>query len=110
MILVSRHIAAKCWLSWTETERANLPAKGLNGDYQPDKCEYSLDGVQKRFRPPHEAIEEGISIIYQERHIFLIGLSVAENIYLGRMSVKLQYIDHCEIPTQFGRNIRQKRS
>lgn len=45
-----------------------------------------LDGVQKHFNSPHEAIQEGISIIYQERQI-LLELSVAENIYLGRMPV-----------------------
>jgi ABC-type sugar transport system ATPase subunit len=60
--------------------------KVLNGDYQPDKGEYLLDGVRKHFRSPHEAIEEGISVIYQERQI-LMELSVAENIYLGRMPV-----------------------
>ncbi len=58
--------------------------KVLNGDYQPTKGEYWLDGTQKHFSSPHEAIEEGISIIYQERQI-LLELSVAENIYLGRM-------------------------
>jgi ABC-type sugar transport system ATPase subunit len=60
--------------------------KVLNGDYQPNKGEYLLDGVEKHFRSPHEAIEEGISVIYQERQI-LMELSVAENIYLGRMPV-----------------------
>ncbi len=58
--------------------------KVLNGDYQPTKGEYLLDGVQKHFHSPHEAIQEGISVIYQERQI-LLELSVAENIYLGRM-------------------------
>ena len=58
--------------------------KVLNGDYQPTSGEYLLDGVQKHFASPHEAIQEGISVIYQERQI-LLELSVAENIYLGRM-------------------------
>lgn len=58
--------------------------KILNGDYQPDKGEYLINGVPKHFRSPHEAIDEGISVIYQERQI-LLELSVAENIYLGRM-------------------------
>ncbi|MCB7375011.1 sugar ABC transporter ATP-binding protein [Bariatricus massiliensis] len=67
--------------------------KVLNGDYQPDKGEYLLNGEQKHFRSPHEAIEEGISVIYQERQI-LLELSVAENIYLGRMpSNRLGVID-----------------
>lgn len=60
--------------------------KTLNGDYQPDEGLYLLDGEEKHFKNPHEAIEEGISIIYQERQV-LMELSVAENIYLGRMPV-----------------------
>lgn len=60
--------------------------KVLNGDYQPDHGEYLINGVEKHFHSPHEAIEEGISIIYQERQI-LLELTVAENIYLGRMPV-----------------------
>lgn len=60
--------------------------KVLNGDYQPDHGEYLINGVEKHFRTPQDAIEEGISIIYQERQI-LMELSVAENIYLGRMPV-----------------------
>lgn len=67
--------------------------KVLNGDYQPDAGEYLLDGEQKHFHSPQEAIEEGISVIYQERQI-LLELSVAENIYLGRMPAnKLGIID-----------------
>lgn len=67
--------------------------KVLNGDYQPNQGEYLLDGEQKHFHSPHEAIEEGISVIYQERQI-LLELSVAENIYLGRMPAnKLGIID-----------------
>lgn len=67
--------------------------KVLNGDYQPTKGKYLLDGVEKHFHTPQEAIEEGISVIYQERQI-LLELSVAENIFLGRMPAnKLGIID-----------------
>ena len=67
--------------------------KVLNGDYQPTSGKYLLDGVEKHFQSPHEAIEEGISIIYQERQI-LLELPVAENIYLGRMPVnRFGFID-----------------
>lgn len=67
--------------------------KVLNGDYQPTKGQYLLDDKEKHFRTPQEAIEEGISVIYQERQI-LLELSVAENIFLGRMPVnKLGIID-----------------
>ena len=58
--------------------------KVLNGDYRPDGGKYLLDGEEKHFHTPHEAIEEGISVIYQERQI-LLELSVAENIFLGRL-------------------------
>jgi len=58
--------------------------KTLNGDYQPDEGQYLINGEEKHFKNPHEAIEAGISVIYQERQI-LPELSIAENIYLGRM-------------------------
>ncbi len=60
--------------------------KTLNGDYQPSSGQYLINGEEVRFRSPHEAIEAGVSVIYQERQI-LLELSVAENIYLGRMPV-----------------------
>ena len=66
--------------------------KTLNGDYQPDEGQYLIDGQEAHFKNPHEAIEAGISVIYQERQI-LPALSVAENIYLGRMPVKGRLID-----------------
>ncbi|MDR1966133.1 MAG: sugar ABC transporter ATP-binding protein [Synergistaceae bacterium] len=58
--------------------------KILNGDYQPDGGKYLINGKEAHFRSPHEAISAGVSVIYQERQI-LMELSVAENIYLGRM-------------------------
>jgi L-arabinose transport system ATP-binding protein len=58
--------------------------KTLNGDYQPDEGQYLIDGDEIHFKNPHEAIESGISVIYQERQI-LMELTVAENIYLGHM-------------------------
>ena len=66
--------------------------KTLNGDYQPDEGQYLIDGEEAHFKNPHEAIEAGISVIYQERQI-LPALSVAENIYLGRMPTRMGMID-----------------
>ena len=66
--------------------------KTLNGDYQPDEGQYLIDGAEAHFKNPHEAIEAGISVIYQERQI-LPALSVAENIYLGRMPTRMGMID-----------------
>lgn len=55
--------------------------KVLNGDYKADGGQYLLDGVEQKFKTPLEAIEAGISIIYQERQI-VPYLTVAENIYM----------------------------
>lgn len=68
--------------------------KILNGDYQPTSGKYIIDGVEKHFKTPQEAINDGISVIYQERQI-LNELSIAENIFLGRMpSGKFGVIDN----------------
>ena len=55
--------------------------KVLNGDYQADGGEYLLDGTPQKFRSPLEAIDAGISVIYQERQM-VPYLSVAENIFM----------------------------
>ena len=55
--------------------------KILNGDYQATSGKYLINGEEKHFVQPSEAIEAGISVIYQERQI-LMDLSVAENIFL----------------------------
>ena len=55
--------------------------KVLNGDYQADGGEYLLDGTPQKFRNPLEAIDAGISVIYQERQM-VPYLSVAENIFM----------------------------
>ena len=53
--------------------------KILNGDYQPSEGSYLLDGEERHFVSPNEAISAGIGLIYQERQMF-DELSVAENI------------------------------
>lgn len=55
--------------------------KVLNGDYRADGGQYLIDGVEQKFKNPMEAIEAGISIIYQERQI-VPYLTVAENIFM----------------------------
>ncbi|MDF2614611.1 MAG: transporter related protein [Clostridia bacterium] len=61
--------------------------KVLNGDYQADGGQYLIDGEERRFKNPQEAIAAGISIIYQERQI-IPYLSVAENIYMEEIPTK----------------------
>jgi len=55
--------------------------KVLNGDYKSDGGQYLLDGIEQKFKSPLEAIDAGISIIYQERQI-VPYLTVAENIFM----------------------------
>ena len=43
--------------------------KILNGDYIPDTGECLIDGEVKHFQKPKDALENGISVIYQERQI-----------------------------------------
>jgi len=57
--------------------------KILLGMYQPDKGTINYEGKVVRFKNPAEALKSGISMIHQE--ISLVpGMSVAENIWLGR--------------------------
>jgi len=60
--------------------------KILNGDYQPDAGQYMIDGRECHFRTPHEAINAGVSVIYQERQV-IPYLSVAENIFMEEIPV-----------------------
>jgi ABC-type sugar transport system ATPase subunit len=56
----------------------------LAGVYQPDEGHVELDGQRVSFRDPREAQDVGIAMIYQELSLSLY-MSVAENIYQGRM-------------------------
>lgn len=60
--------------------------KILNGDYMPDGGSYLIDGEEKHFKTPNEAIESGVSIIYQERQVIPF-LSVAENVFMEKLPV-----------------------
>jgi ABC-type sugar transport system ATPase subunit len=55
--------------------------KILNGDYTYDSGQYLIDHAEKNFTNPREAINAGISVIYQERQV-IPYLSVAENIFM----------------------------
>ncbi len=56
----------------------------LVGALQPDGGEIILRGNKVEINNPHEGISLGISIIYQEFNL-IPNLSIAENIYLGRL-------------------------
>ena len=55
----------------------------LAGVFPPDRGTLVLDGQPVSFRCPREAQDAGVSIIFQELNL-VDGLSVAENIFLGR--------------------------
>jgi len=55
----------------------------LAGAQQPDDGQILLDGQCVQFASPREALDRGISIVYQELNL-IPYLAVAENIFLGR--------------------------
>ena len=61
--------------------------KLLAGVYQPDRGEILIDGQSVRLSDPHDAQLCGVSIIYQELNL-LPDLTIAENVFLGRESVR----------------------
>jgi ABC-type sugar transport system ATPase subunit len=61
--------------------------KILNGDYQATSGQLFLEGEEKNFTCPNDAIQNGISIIYQERQI-VEYLTVAENVFMGKYPLK----------------------
>ena len=56
--------------------------KVLSGDIKPDEGEVRIGGVPQKFDAPVQAIQAGISVIYQERQL-VPSMSVLENIYCG---------------------------
>lgn len=70
--------------------------KILSGVYHPDGGVVEFDGSPRDFRTPDEAIEAGVSVIYQE--LFLVNdLSVAENLLLGRLPAPFGIVDRKEL-------------
>lgn len=61
--------------------------KILSGVYSLDQGEIYLNGEKTTIRNPLDALNKGQSIIFQEFNL-VDALSIAENIYLGRMSNK----------------------
>ncbi len=62
--------------------------KIMNGDYQATSGEVLLDGKVCNYTTPKQAIDAGISIIYQERQI-VQEMTVAENVFLGAWDKKV---------------------
>jgi simple sugar transport system ATP-binding protein len=60
--------------------------KVLSGAHKPDSGVILLDGVEKSWDSPREALEAGIETLYQDSGL-APHLTVAENVFLGREKV-----------------------
>jgi simple sugar transport system ATP-binding protein len=69
--------------------------KVMTGALMPDEGEIRLAGQPVTLRSPHAAQELGIACVYQEVNL-LPNLSVAENVMLGRIPMKMGRIDWAE--------------
>lgn len=69
--------------------------KILSGTVEPTSGQIFLDGEEVKFANPKQAMDAGISIMYQELN-YLNNLSIAENIFVGRLPQKgvLKKIDY----------------
>ena len=61
--------------------------KCLSGAHQPTHGQILLDGVERHWASPHEALEAGIETLYQESGL-APHLSVSANVFLGREQLK----------------------
>lgn len=57
--------------------------KILSGAHNPTSGEVWLDGVQRHWKSPHDALENGVETLYQESGL-APHLSVGANVFLGR--------------------------
>jgi ribose transport system ATP-binding protein len=62
------------------------------GAVKPTQGEVLMDGVPLNFNSPRDAFDKGISTIYQELSL-VPGMSVAENILMGRLPMKGKFVD-----------------
>jgi simple sugar transport system ATP-binding protein len=57
--------------------------KVLSGAHQPDAGEILLEGVQHRWKSPHDVLQAGIETLYQDSGL-APNLTVSSNVFLGR--------------------------
>lgn len=66
--------------------------KIFSGAVDATEGSFSLDGKTLEFHSPQDALDNGIVTVYQELSL-VPGLTVAENILMGRMPMKGKFID-----------------
>lgn len=67
--------------------------KMLGGAHQPDEGEIRIDGEAVAIHSAADARKAGIAVIYQEFNL-VPGLTVAENLFLGREETRFGFVDH----------------
>lgn len=77
--------------------------KILTGAYQKDEGKIVINGKEVDIRTPREALQLGISCIYQELNL-IPHLSVAENIFLGREPQKIHSLGIIDLKERFERS------
>lgn len=69
----------------------------LSGAHQQSAGTIRIDGEEVEFGSPNDAIQRGVSTVYQELSL-LPGLTVAQNIWLGRELKKSKFVlDHASM-------------
>lgn len=82
--------------------------KILSGSVTPSSGKIFLEGKEISFSGPRQALAAGISIMYQELN-YLNELSIAENIYVGRlpMTGALKTIDYAKLRSDSERYLKR---
>jgi ABC-type sugar transport system ATPase subunit len=76
----------------------------LGGDYAPDTGRILLDGTPLHLRSPRDAHRHGIRVIPQEPEI-IPDVSVAENVYVGRLPRRGRLLDRTALHEAVRRDI-----
>ena len=79
--------------------------KIINGVYSADKGEIFISGRKVSIKNPLDAQKSGVSIIFQEFNL-VDTLSVAENIFIGRLGGKKKMVDWKSIYDKAGKLLK----
>ncbi len=71
----------------------------IAGIHEPTEGSMTLDGEAYAPTSPHAALDQGVALIHQEIRM-VPGLSVAENIFLGRLPVSAGKVDYRDMVRQ----------
>lgn len=76
--------------------------KVLSGIYIPESGQIKINGEVINFEKPQDALKEGIGVIHQELN-YVSTISIAENIFMGRLPVKKRWVDYKNMYEQASR-------